>query len=161
MTLDSSKTIDELDVFTVQDNYSSPSELTETMTCSLYGVSAYDVQYWNGSAWVTVTGGSITGNNKVWRKFSFASVTTTKIRVVANAAIDNGYARLTEVEAWAAPPPANVALSASGATASASSVLNASFSASGANNGDRKGINWGVAVAGLIHHPAASPTGYR
>ena len=95
-----SKTIDEIDVFTGQDNWQYPSEPTEAMTFSLYGLTGFDVQYWNGSGWTTVSGGSVTGNNKVWRKFTFAPITTTKIRVLTNASID-GYSRLTEVEAWA------------------------------------------------------------
>ena len=94
-----SKTIDEVDVFTLQDNPATPAEPTETMTFSLYGLTSYDVQYWNGSAWATVPGGTVTGNNKVWRKFTFAPINTTKIRVVTNAAAD-GYSRITEVEAW-------------------------------------------------------------
>src|SRR6202008_3541878 len=55
-----SKTIGEIDVFTVQDNYSSPSEPSEALTFSNYGLTGYDVQYWDGSAWATVTGGSVT-----------------------------------------------------------------------------------------------------
>ncbi|MGH9971927.1 MAG: RHS repeat-associated core domain-containing protein [Pyrinomonadaceae bacterium] len=94
-----SKTISEIDVFTIQDNYPSPVEPTETMTFSTYGLTAYDVQYWNGSAWMTVPGGSITGNNKVWRKFTFSPIATTKIRVLTNASVD-GYSRLVELEAW-------------------------------------------------------------
>ena len=73
------------------------------MTFSLYGLTAYDVQYWNGSSWATITGGSITGNNKVRRKFTFTPVTTTKIRVLTNASID-GYSRITELEAWGSEP---------------------------------------------------------
>src|SRR5712691_4709280 len=140
-----SKTIDEVDVFTIQDNYSSPSEPTETMTFSAYGLTGYEVQYWDGSAWVTVSGGTITGNNKVWRKITFSPITTSKIRVVTNAAIDNGYSRMTEVEAWGSPaaPAVNVAASANGGVASASSILSGSFPAAGANNGDRQGTNWG------------------
>jgi len=57
------------------------------------------VQYWDGSGWVTVAGGSVTGNHKVWRKFTFPAVTTSKIRVRATASPD-GYSRLTEVEAY-------------------------------------------------------------
>ena len=60
------KSIGEIDVFTVQDNYSSPSEPTETMTFGNYGLTGYEVQYWNGSAWADVSGGSVGGNNKVW-----------------------------------------------------------------------------------------------
>ena len=94
-----SKTISEIDVFTVQDNWQSPSTPTETMTFSISGLTGYDVQYWNGSAWTTIPGGSVTGNNKVWRKFTFNPITTTKIRVLTNASVD-GYSRITELEAW-------------------------------------------------------------
>jgi RHS repeat-associated protein len=65
-------------------------------------LTGYDVQYWNGSAWTTVTGGSVTGNNKVWRKFTFAAITTSKIRVLTNASVA-GFSLLTEVEAWTSP----------------------------------------------------------
>lgn len=94
-----SRTIDEVDVFMVQDNYSSPSTPTDAMTFVNYGLTSFDVQYWNGSSWATVSGGSITGNNKVWKKIAFSPITTTKIRVVANASPD-GWSRLVEVEAW-------------------------------------------------------------
>jgi uncharacterized repeat protein (TIGR01451 family) len=97
-----SKTIDEIDVFTTQDNWANPSEPTEMMTFTAYGLIGYDVQYWNSKlGWVTVPAGSVSGNNKVWRKFSFKAITTTKIRVLTNASPD-GYSRLTEVEAWSA-----------------------------------------------------------
>lgn len=94
------KTINEIDVFTLQDNYSSPADPTDTMTFSTGGATAYTVQYWNGSAWTTVTGGSVTGNNKIARKFTFAPISTTKIRVTVNGAADNYASRLVEVEAW-------------------------------------------------------------
>jgi RHS repeat-associated protein len=83
----------------VQDNYANPSEPTAAMTFSQYGLTGYEVQYWDGSAWATVPGGSITNNDKVWRKFTFTPLTTTKIRVLTNASVD-GYSRITEVEAW-------------------------------------------------------------
>ncbi len=72
------------------------------MTFSQYGLTAYQVQYWNGSAWATIPGGSVSGNNKVWRKFTFAAITTTKIRVLASASPD-GYSRIVELEAWTGP----------------------------------------------------------
>lgn len=93
-----SKAIDEIDFFTVQDNWQNPAEPTETMTFSLYGVTGFDVQYWNGSSWVTVPDGSVSGNNNVWRRVTFSSITTTRIRVLMNASPD-GYSRLTELEA--------------------------------------------------------------
>jgi hypothetical protein len=57
------------------------------------------VQYWTGSAWTAVPGGSVTGNNKVWKKVIFSPLTTAKIRVLINASAD-GYSRVVEVEAW-------------------------------------------------------------
>jgi F5/8 type C domain-containing protein len=133
-----SKTIMEIYVVRLQDNYNVPLEPTESMTFSLYGLSSYDVQYWNGSAWVTINGASVSGNNKVWRKFSFSPVTTTKIRVWCNAAPD-ATSRLTEVEAWTGPSPApryNLALSA---IATASSVYSSGHQPATVINGDRKG----------------------
>jgi RHS repeat-associated protein len=57
------------------------------------------VQYWTGSQWQAVPGGGVSGNNLIWRKFTFPAVTTTKIRVLASASPD-GYSRLAEVEAY-------------------------------------------------------------
>lgn len=94
------KTISEIDLFTLQDNYASPVEPTETMTMSLYGVTSFDVQHWNGSSWVTVTGGTVTGNSNVWRKFTFSSVVTGKVRISVNGAKDGKYSRVTEMEVW-------------------------------------------------------------
>lgn len=136
------KTITEIDIFTLQDNYNAPVEPTETMTFSGYGLTSYEVQYWTGSTWATISGGSVSGNNNVWRKFTFPALTTTKIRVLASASPDS-YSRLAEVEAWTGPSPArryNVAL---GATATASSSYSAGYGPGGVTNGDRKSLNWG------------------
>src|SRR5437899_4327622 len=93
------KSINEIDVYTIADYPAYFSDPTPSTTFSIQGATAYDVQYWNGSAWATVPGGSVTNNNLAWKKFSFANITTAKIRVVVNAASD-GVARLAEVEAW-------------------------------------------------------------
>ena len=45
------------------------------------------MQYLSGSNWVDVPGGSVTGNNLVWRKFTFSPISTTAIRVQVNAAL--------------------------------------------------------------------------
>ena len=84
MTFNGAQTINEIDVFSVQDSYLSPVTPTETMTFTLYGLTAFDVQYLDGVNWVTVPGGNISGNNNVWRKLTFAPVTTPKIRIVIN-----------------------------------------------------------------------------
>jgi len=95
-----SKTISEIDVVTQQDDYQNPVEPTLGQTMSLYGITAFDVQYWNGLTWVTVPNGNVTGNNKVWRQFTFASVPTSKIRVVVHDSADHVYSRVVELEAW-------------------------------------------------------------
>jgi RHS repeat-associated protein len=93
------KTINEIHVFTLQDNWAGSIEPTTAMTFTLYGLTGYQVQYWNGSSWVTVPGGSVTGNNKIWKKFEFSPITTSKIRVLTEAAPD-GISRVTEIEAY-------------------------------------------------------------
>ncbi|MFN2391340.1 MAG: discoidin domain-containing protein, partial [Pyrinomonadaceae bacterium] len=94
-----SKTIDEINVFSVQDDNLSPIDPTENTLFSIYGITSFDVQYWNGSSWITVPNGSIINTNKVWTKIQFSPITTTKIRVVVNSALAN-YSRIVELEAW-------------------------------------------------------------
>jgi RHS repeat-associated protein len=155
-----SKSITEIDILSVQDtiDISGPVTPNESMTFSSYGITAFDVQYWNGSSWVTVPGGAVSGNNKIWRRFSFAALTTSKVRIVVNGAQLNR-SRIVEIEAYGTPASAatptptpiptptqsgiNVALASNGGFASASSTYNAGYPAAGANNGDRKGLSWG------------------
>lgn len=148
------KTIDELNLFSMQDNYTSPAEPTPAMTFTLWGVRGFELEYWTGTAWSPISGAVVSNNNLVWRQVLFAPVTTTRIRVNVTAAL-NGYARIIELEVWGvdaggpAPPGGpggtrvNMALASNGGTASASSQLSALYPASGAINGDRRGLNWG------------------
>ncbi len=92
------KIIDEINVVTLQNNWTTAGEPNLTTPATGEGILDFDVQYWNGSGWVTVTGGSVTGNDKAWRQFTFAAVTTTKIRVVVNNSRNN-YSRIVELEA--------------------------------------------------------------
>jgi hypothetical protein len=69
------------------------------MAFTKYGVQDFDVQYWDGATWRTVPGGVVTGNDRVWRRLTFAPVTTTKVRVLIRRALD-GYSRLTEIEVY-------------------------------------------------------------
>ncbi len=143
-----SKTINEIDVYTLQDNYTNPAEPTAGMTFNLYGITAFDVQYWNGSSWVTIPGGSVIGNNNVWRKFTFADITTSKVRVMVNNALASR-SRIVELEAYGVdagtPPNVNVALAANGGLATASSTTppdgSGTFFPSVAIDGDHKGLN--------------------
>jgi subtilisin family serine protease len=144
------RTITEVDVFSVQDNFQAPAEPTQSATFTLYGLRDFQVQYWTGAAWTAIPGAAVSANSLVWRQFTFSPVTTTKIRILVNSALGT-YSRVAEVEAYtadAAPPPpppvtrTNVALTSAGAQAIASSTY-ASFGAAGAINGDRTGANWG------------------
>ena len=176
------KTIDEIDVIAVQDNYQNPTEPTLADIFTQYGVTSFEIQYWNGSTWVTVPGGSVTANNKVWTKVTFTPIETAKIRVLVNGALQ-GYSRLAEVEAWGLPPaptptptptptpeptatptptpdptpipdppppgPTNFALATNGGTVQSSSQYSDAYPAAAIINGDRRGLNWGMAGAGM------------
>lgn len=78
------------------------------------------MQYRTGQAWTTVTGGNVTANNRAWRRFDFAPVTTTAVRVRVDAALAR-FSRIVELEAWQASPRLNVAAAANGGIAVASS----------------------------------------
>jgi len=129
-----SKTINEIDVYGLQQNYGSPVEPTATLTSS-YALTNFEVQYWTGSAWAVVPGGSVTGNDKVWRKFTFAPLTTSKIRVYVTSVAGDNRSQIAEVEAYG---PLNVAAASNGATATASSTYS-TVTPANANNGDHVG----------------------
>jgi RHS repeat-associated protein len=98
-----SKSISQVNVFSVQDNFSNPTEPTPQQTFSLYGLVDFQVQYWNGSSWVTVPNGSVVGNNMVWKQIGFAPVTTDRIRVYVTKAL-NTWTRIAEIEAIGTNP---------------------------------------------------------
>ncbi|MBO9607632.1 MAG: hypothetical protein J7639_16855 [Paenibacillaceae bacterium] len=103
VTFNGTYTINEIDIITLRDNFTSPSEPTIDTTFSLYGITDYYVQYWKAgdvNDWVTIQDGVVANNHYVWRQFTFSpSVTTNKIRLVVTKAVD-GYSRVVEVEAW-------------------------------------------------------------
>jgi hypothetical protein len=92
-----SKTIDHVIVYSMQDNYTAPVDPSNTLTFTLYGLTDFQVQGWNGSAWVTL--GSVSGNNLVKRTVNFTATTTDRIRVNVTSALA-GYSRIAEIEAW-------------------------------------------------------------
>ena len=95
------KTIDQVIVYTLQDNYPNPVDPPDNLTFILYGVTAFQVQGWNGAAWVNL-GAAVTGNNLVKPPVNFAAFTTNQIRVNITAALA-GTRGSTEIEAWTAP----------------------------------------------------------
>src|SRR4029079_2028257 len=91
--------INEIDFFTLQDNWQNPVPPTLNMTFTLYGVTNFEVQYWTGSTWTDIPGGNVTGNNHVWRQFTFADITTARIRVLINNSLAR-FSGVTEIEAY-------------------------------------------------------------
>ncbi len=91
------KTIDHIVLYTLQDNFAAPVQPTDTMTFTQYGVTAFTVQSWNGSAWVTLA--TVTGNNLVKRTVNFTATTTDRVRVNITNALAS-YSRVVELEAW-------------------------------------------------------------
>ena len=98
ITFSSAKTIDEINVITLQNNWqNNPGEPTLDSSCTGEGILDFAVEYWNGSAWVVIQ--NVTGNDKAWRQFTFAPVSTPKIRLVVTASRNN-YSRVVELEAF-------------------------------------------------------------
>jgi hypothetical protein len=91
------KTVDHVIVYSLQDNYLNPVEPNDTQTFTLYGITGFTVQGWDGAAWVTLA--TVSGNNLVKRSVTFAAYTTDRIRINITGTVDS-WSRLTEVEAW-------------------------------------------------------------
>ena len=93
------KLIDEVDVYSVQDNVSAPGEPKIDTPFSQYGITDFEVQCLKGSDWVTVA--SVSGPPYlVWRKVTLSpAVKTSAIRILVKNAL-NDYSRIVELEAW-------------------------------------------------------------
>ena len=145
--------VSQINVFTLRDNFQdnlTPPTLTETFnTCenSGQGITEFEVQYWNGTMWVTVPGGIVRDNNKVWRQFAFPEVSANAVRVQVHGAARYttalNFSRIVEVEAFGRTAGFNIAAAANGSVASATSTFNANYSPSAVIDGDRTGFNWG------------------
>ncbi|HEX8474158.1 MAG TPA: zinc-dependent metalloprotease family protein [Pyrinomonadaceae bacterium] len=93
------RTIGLVRVVTLQDDFKNPVVPAPSLQATLYGLLDYEIQTWNGSAWVTAPGGSVTGNNLVMRTFVLPAITTDKIRVLVHNARQH-HSRIVEVEAF-------------------------------------------------------------
>ncbi|MCF2945419.1 discoidin domain-containing protein [Paenibacillus tarimensis] len=84
MNFGSNKTFSKIDLYTSQG----------------YVLADYDLQYWNGSSWVTLV--SITGNTSTYRSHSFNSITASQVRVVCRKgpAHQTNYVRINELEVY-------------------------------------------------------------
>lgn len=99
VNFNNTRTINQIRVYTVQNDYYNPVEPTPLTPADVNGILDFDVQYFNGTNWITIPGGSVTGNDKAMRIFVFPDITTTKIRIVVNNS-RNHFSRITEVEAF-------------------------------------------------------------
>lgn len=84
--------VSQINVFMLRFNYQdnqTPPTLTETFnTCENtgFGITEFEVQYWNGWMWVTVPSGLVQDNNKIWRQFTFPEVWASGVRVQVHGA---------------------------------------------------------------------------
>lgn len=142
VTFASSRTIEEVDVFGLQENYTNPSEPTAEMT-SRFAPTDLNIQYWSGTAWTNIPGASVTGNNKVWTKFTFTPLATTKIRINVTRVSGDNHSQIAEAQAWQVQGyGSNVALSSAGATASASTTLVAGYDPPTTIDGNKRASSW-------------------
>lgn len=96
------KTISQINVITLQDNYASGVQPTTDELFTFYGITDYELEYLDDATGTWEPLGGVTGNTNVWRKFTFESVTTRAIRVVVNATMypsPTSYSRVVEIEA--------------------------------------------------------------
>jgi hypothetical protein len=78
------QTINEIRVYTLQEDWRNAVEPTAATTANAFGLLDFDVQYWNGTGWITLQ--AINGNDRALRVVTFADVTTDRIRIfVRNA----------------------------------------------------------------------------
>jgi hypothetical protein len=145
----SAKTIDHVIVYTVQDS-NTPVDPSNTLTFTRYGVTDFQVQGWNGSAWVAL--GSVAGNNLVKRTVSFAATTTDRIRVNITGAV-SGFSRITEIEAWTsggggATPTTTTLASSANPSVSGVSVTFTAMVAGNAPTGSVNFTDGGTSIAG-------------
>lgn len=100
-------TISEIDLFSLQDNYTSGTDPTLSTTTTAYGNVDFHLLYCpagetclaNGSGWVQPPGGYIIANNKAWTKVTFAPVEATAVRASFDCA-QSTRAYAVELEAW-------------------------------------------------------------
>uniref|UniRef100_UPI0018E97A80 hypothetical protein n=1 Tax=Pelomonas sp. KK5 TaxID=1855730 RepID=UPI0018E97A80 len=104
ITFSGVQSISQINVYTLADNFASlTADPTSGSSFTKYGIVDFQVQYWTGTDWQNVPGGSITGNNLVLRSVSFAPINTDRIRVnITNALYWNS--RIVELEAWTPSP---------------------------------------------------------
>lgn len=100
INFNATRSISWIELFFLRTAVNYTVEPTDTETTSSYAITAFTVEYWNGSSWVNIA--TVTGNSLVRKRFDFSPITTTKVRVVITGAQGNAY--VTEFEAWGVVP---------------------------------------------------------
>ncbi len=99
------KTISEIRVYTLQNNFHSPVTPDTNTDASFYGIRDFEVQIFNSMTgqFETVPGGIITGNTKALRVIVLgAPVSTTAVRIKVNLGRVY-YSRIVELECYGEP----------------------------------------------------------
>lgn len=94
------KQINEVNVFTLADDYRSGEQPTLSTTFTYHGIVDFDVHYLNAANQFVLIA-AVRNNDKVWRQFRFPTVTTAKVMVTVYRAktVGGNYSRITELEA--------------------------------------------------------------
>jgi hypothetical protein len=107
--------ISEIDLFSLQDNYSTGADPGPTTTTRYYGNVDFHLEYCptgvvcfaDGTGWREPSNGYVIGNNLAWKRITFPPVSATAVRAALNCGQVYTNAFVTELEAWeqqAAPP---------------------------------------------------------
>jgi hypothetical protein len=141
VNFNTNQTLREIDVYTLKNQPNNGTVVTDTTTFTANGITNFNVQYWNGSAFVDVLGGAVVGNNLVKRKFIFPDITTDRIRVVVNDSADHIWSRVIEIEAFSCSPVAARCVN-NGGTGGCLSTIQAAINAS--SPGDQVNVQPGT-----------------
>ena len=86
----------------VQLEWNSDQTLSraEIYTTTGYEIRDFDLQYWNGSAWVTAS--SVRGNTANPRSLSFSSIVTRKVRILglSGPGVQPAFVRVNELQLY-------------------------------------------------------------
>ena|GEM_PF-2272584 len=101
VNFDGAQSINEIRVYTLQNDFTNPQEPTPLTPADLYGIKDFEVQTCNGGTCTTIpTIGTVTGNDKAMRIFVLASpVNATGVRIKINDGREH-FSRLVEVEVF-------------------------------------------------------------
>lgn len=95
------QTIQEVDVFTLSNNFLADTIITKTTPANNHGIEDYNVQYTtNGTTWANIPGGTVAGNNLAWNKFNFSAIdNVTAVRLYITKTHDT-HALVNELEVY-------------------------------------------------------------